>query len=149
MEKKAYLETEKKQMKKRLRAWGQTTDRIAWKGDELQKLRSFYELQKKIWEGDESESGKKAREKLEQDYEAEAKRLRKVMDEILEAKDRIDELLRGLELEESNYVQLRFEKGYGFDYIGMKMFLSRATLFRMQDRILKKMVLAEMELGTP
>lgn len=148
MEKKAYLETEKKLMKKRLRAWGQTTDRIAWKGDELQKLRSFYAMQKKIWEGDESESGKKAMEKLEKDYEGEVKRLRQAMDEILAAKDRIDELLRGLEPEESNYVQMRFEKGYGFDYIGMKMFLSRATLFRMQDRILKKMVLMEMESDT-
>ena len=148
MERKAYLEQEKGEMKKRLQSWGQTMARLAWKGDELQKRRAFYEMQKKIWQGDTSERGQEAMEQIEAGYDREAQRLKEEMDAILAEKESMDSILRGLEPEEATYVRLRFEKGHGFDYIGMKMFLSRATLFRMQNRILQKLVLRERELGT-
>ena len=44
-----------------------------------------------------------------------------------------------------DYIRLRFEKGYGIDYIGRRLYISRATVFRMQDRILEKLRQAEIE----
>lgn len=36
-------------------------------------------------------------------------------------------------------------RGYGIDYIGRRLYISRATVFRMQDRILEKLRQAEIE----
>lgn len=44
-----------------------------------------------------------------------------------------------------NTSDCRFEKGYGIDYIGRRLYISRATVFRMQDRILEKLRQAEIE----
>lgn len=47
--------------------------------------------------------------------------------------------MQDLEENEQEYIRLRFEKGYGIDYIGRRLYISRATVFRMQDRILEKL----------
>ena len=77
---------------------------------------------------------------MEKEYRKEVGRLRIEMVEILREKGRIDEMIRRLDMDEQTFLQLRFEKGNGFDYISMKMHLSRATLFRMQERVLEKMI---------
>ena len=138
-----YLEqkAEKGEMKRRLRDWGQTMERLAWKKDELEKLRQFYELQKKVWDGDEDEKSRKMLEKKKREYEGEVRRIRLEMEEMLQEKGRIDGMLQRLTAEEEMFVRMRFEKGYGFDYMGMKLHQSRATLFRLQDRVLEKLIL--------
>ena len=73
------------------------------------------------------------------EYRMEAGKLRIEMVEILREKARVDAFLQELTLDEATFVEMRFEKGYGFDYIAMKMHLSRATVFRIQDRVLEKM----------
>ena len=52
----------------------------------------------------------------------------------------VDEMISKMKLDEKQFLQMRFEKGYGFEYISMKMHLSRATLFRLQDKVLEKMI---------
>ena len=132
-------------MKVRLWNWGQAMEEFNWKEEELKKLQGLYAMQKKIWEGSETEKARKELERMQKEYEGETRRLRMEMVEILREKAWIDGMLRKLTTDEIRFLQMRFEKRYGFDYIGVKLHLSRATLFRMQDRILEKMIAEESE----
>jgi len=131
------MEGEKGEMKRLLWNWGSAIERFHWKEEELEKLQEIYELQRKM-EG-EGVNG----EETEREYLNQRRRLRIEMVEILREQARVDQMIRRLNMEEQTFVQLRFEKGYGFEYIGMKMHLSRATVFRIQNRVLEKMCLMQ------
>lgn len=135
----------KGEMKERLRHWGQAMEECNWKEEELKKLQGLYAMQRRIWEGNETEKGQRELERIQKEYEEERRRLRMEMVEILREKAWVDGRIQKLTTDEINFLQMRFEKGYGFDYIGGKMYRSRATLFRMQDRILEKMIAEERE----
>ena len=128
------------EMKKRLWNWGNSMEQFNWKEEELQKMQVFHEMQKKVWEENATEKSQEELKQMEKEYRKEVGRLRIEMVEILREKGRIDEMIRRLDMDEQTFLQLRFEKGNGFDYISMKMYLSRATLFRMQERVLEKMI---------
>ena len=131
------MREEKRRMKKMLWDWGQAMERFSWKEEELRKLQNFYEMRKKIWG---EASGGKDGERNQRQYEREVKRLRLEMEDILMEKEQVEGWMKELDLEEQMFLTQRFEKGYSFDYIGMKMHRSRATLFRMQDQILEKLI---------
>ena len=135
---KEQMKEEKGELKRMLWDWGRTLERFSWKEEELRKLENFYVMRKKIWGKNEN---RKDFEKNEKQYEQEVKRLRLEMEEILQRKAQIDGWMKGLTEEERRFLELRFEKGYGFDYIGMKMYRSRATLFRIQEQALNKLIL--------
>ena len=128
------------EMKKRLWNWGNSMEQFNWKEEELQKMQVFHEMQKKVWEENATEKSQEELKQMEKEYRKEVGRLRIEMVEILREKGRIDEMIRRLDMDELTFMQLRVEKGNGFDYISMKMHLSRATLFRMQERVLEKMI---------
>lgn len=128
------------EVKKRLWNWGQAMEQFNWKEEELQKLQIFHEMQRKVWEENPMPRAEQELERIEKEYHGEVGRLRIEMVEILREKGRVDEMIRRLDRDEQTFLQLRFEKGYGFDYISMKMHLSRATLFRLQDKALEKMI---------
>ena len=128
------MKEEKEKMKKVLQAWGQALEQFRWREEKLERLQGIYEMQKKVWIGNEKQLAK-----AEAEYRIEAGKLRIEMVEILRQKARVDVFLQELTLDEATFVEMRFEKGYGFDYIAMKMHLSRATVFRIQDRVLEKM----------
>ena len=132
------MREEKGELKRMLWDWGRTLERFSWKEEELRKLENFYVMRKKIWGENEN---RKDFEKNERQYEQEVKRLRLEMEEILQRKERVDGWMQGLTEEERRFLELRFEKGYGFDYIGMKMYRSRATLFRIQEQALNKLIM--------
>ena len=127
-------------LKKMLWRWGKALEQFRWKEEELEKMQVFYEIQKKVWGGNRKEKAEKELERIEREHRAEVGRLRIEMVEILREKAKVDEMIKRMTIDEGMFIQMRFEKGYGFDYISMKMHLSRATLFRMQDRILEKML---------
>lgn len=147
MEKKGYLdeklEDEKGRMKKKLWEWGQTLERCGWKQDEIRKLTELQESREAFWR-------ERPKERLEQagvreKYEEEIQKRETEIIRLLQEKARIDEMLEQLEMEERQFAMLRFQKGYGFDYIGLKLHMGRATLFRLQDRLLYKMQKMEIE----
>ncbi len=140
------MREEKMKIKKMLWDWGQALERFGWKEEELRKLQNFYEMRKKIWG---EATGGKDGEKNERQYEREVKRLRMEMEEILLEKEQMDGWMRELTLDEQMFLEMRFEKGYSFDYIGMKMHRSRATLFRMQDQVLEKLISMKEKVETP
>ena len=49
-------------------------------------------------------------------------------------------MIRGLTQDEQMFVEFRFEKGYGMEYIGTKMHMSHASVYRLQARILAKLI---------
>ena len=122
------LNSEKGQMKIRLLDWGCAVERCRRLQEELRRLEEM--------EGTDF---------LQEEIRAEKARLEERLTEIWREKKRMDGLLAGLEENEQEYIRLRFEKGYGIDYIGRKLYISRATVFRMQDRILEKLRKAEIE----
>ena len=122
------LNSEKGQMKLRLLDWGCAVERCRRLQEELRRLEEM--------EGTDF---------LQEEIRAEKVRLEERLAEIWKEKKRMDGLLAGLEENEQEYIRLRFEKGYGIDYIGRKLYISRATGFRMQDRILEKLRKAEIE----
>ena len=124
------LNSEKGQMKLRLLDWGCAVERCRRLQEELRRL-------------EEPEWGEKSF--LQEEIREEKARLEERLAEIWKEKKRMDALLAGLEENEQEYIRLRFEKGYGIDYIGRKLYISRATVFRMQDRILEKLRKAEIE----
>ncbi len=130
------MREEKEEMKKMLWTWGDALEKLQWKENELQK-------QKKYWEAVKALGEQISNEWTEQEYKERTAEIRQEMKEILQEKVRLDSKIKGLDFEEQQFVGLRFEKGYSFDYIGMKMHRSRATLFRLQDRILEKLLEGE------
>ena len=127
-------------MKQRLWNWGTALDRFYRKEEELKKLQEIQEVQKKLQERYPEETIQEEILLLEQAQRKDVVRLRIEMVEILRDKARTETWLEGITEDERCFVGLRFEKGYGFDYIAVKMHLSRATLFRMQDKVLEKMM---------
>ena len=131
---------EKEEMKQRLWDWGTALDRFYRKEEELKKLQEIQEVQKKLQERYPEETIQEEILLLEQAQRKDVVRLRIEMVEILRDKARTEAWLEGLTEDERCFLGMRFEKGYGFDYIAVKMHLSRATLFRMQDKVLEKML---------
>ena len=122
------MNSEKGQMKLRLLDWGCAMERCRRLQEELRRL-----------------EGLEGADLLQEEIKEEKMRLEERLAEIWREKKRMDGLLAGLEENEQEYIRLRFEKGYGIDYIGRKLYISRATVFRMQDRILEKLRKAEIE----
>lgn len=118
------MNSEKGQMKLRLLDWGCTVERCRRLQEEPEGTENTF---------------------LQEEFKAERARLEGRLAEIWREKKRMDALLAGLEENEQEYIRLRFEKGYGIDYIGRRLYISRATVFRMQDRILEKLRQAEIE----
>lgn len=122
------LNSEKGQMKLHLLDWGCAVERCRRLQEELRRLEELEGV-----------------DLLQEEIKEEKARLEERLAEIWKEKKRMDALLAGLEENEQEYIRLRFEKGYGIDYIGGKLYISRATVFRMQDRILEKLRKAEIE----
>ena len=131
---------EKEEMKQRLWDWGTALNRFFRKEEELKKLQEIQEIQQKMHEKYPADKIHEEALLLGQRYRKDIVRLRIEMVEILREKARTEVWMEGLTEDERCFVGMRFEKGYGFDYIAMKMHLSRATLFRIQDRVLEKMM---------
>ena len=117
------MNSEKGQMKLRLLDWGCTMVLMVSPQNDPAELRRLEEP-----EGTENAF-------LQEEFKAERARLEGRLAEIWREKKRMDALLAGLEENEQEYIRLRFEKGYGIDYIGRRLYISRATVFRMQEKL--------------
>lgn len=152
MEYKEYLAKQKKsekgRMKKRLLEWGGALDLCGRKQEELRRVEKLHEEQRRIWGGNKTAAGRRVMEQLEERYAAELAAIEAQISEILRRKAETDRLMAGLSPEEMTFLILRFEKGFGFDYIGIKMHMSRATIFRVQERVLLQLLEEEKKIET-
>lgn len=114
----------KGRLKQQLYDWGNTQESLVRRQKEWQK-----------WE--------KAQGISAEERKWEQERLEGAMSRIRQEKAKMDRRLEQLSEEEQTYLFLRFQRGYGFEKIGLQMHMSRATLFRLQDRCLEKLLAAE------
>lgn len=148
-EMRAFLEEktvdEKSIWKRRLLEWGGALDLCSRKHEEIRKLLRLQEESRSLM-------GKKlpimGLIDIGMCYENEIVRLHGVIERILQEKALMDKLIEKMSAEEQHFIGLRYEKGYGYDYISLKLHQSRANCFRMQDRILKKLMEQEINVET-
>lgn len=138
---------EKARMKKKLLEWGGALDLCGRKQEALRRVERLQEEQRRIWEMDKTAAGLRVMAQLEKRYELELTGIEGQIGEILRKKAEMDGLMMVLSAEEQMFAILRYEKGYSFEYIGLKLHMSRATLFRLQDKLLQKLLAAEKEMG--
>lgn len=77
---------------------------------------------------------------MEEEYE---KRLNTLLDRannIYEKQTKITDLIMGLPVHERKVIEARYIKGYRWDYIPMKIHMSRSNCFRAHDMAIDKMV---------
>lgn len=138
-----YLEkagkSKKGQTKKRLLDWGGALDLCARKEEQLRKAERLRKEHRRLWEGSGTAEGKRILEEIDRAYEGELRRIQEGIAETLRQKAEMDERIGRLDGEEQQFLLMRFGKGYGFDYIGMKLHMSRASIFRLQEKILQEL----------
>lgn len=148
-EMKAFLEEkavdEKSIWKRRLLEWGGALDLCSRKHEEIRKLLRLQEESRNLMARITAVEGLID---IGECYKSEIIRLQSVIEGVLYKKAQMDELIERMTVEEQHFIGLRYEKGYGYDYISLKLHQSRANCFRMQDRILKKLVEKEIDVET-
>ena len=144
---KGRLNGDKGRMKVRLLDWGCAVDRCKKMQKEMARLQEMREEQKKLLEKNDLEKVEKCLKEIDEGYEREMERLETATLTLWKQKEEMERLIGKLAENEREYLELRYAKGYGFEYIEEKMYMSRATIFRLQDRILEKLL--ELEKETP
>ena len=135
--------SEKREMKRRLAEWGQALELCGRKQEELRRVEKLQQEQREILAENPTEEARAAMERSEGSYAEAIQRIQGEIAAILRKKAEMDEQLCMLMGEEQSFVIMRYEKGYSLDYIGIKLHMSRATVFRIQQRALEKLL--EME----
>lgn len=131
------LETkDKERWKHKLLNWGGALHLCEKKQEELHRLialKNENEMLLKAYGKNEALQG------IAQCFEKEIARIEGEIVEILNDKHFIDQCVLWFPLEEKEFLELRFIKGYSYDNITIKTHLSRSSCFRLQDRILEKL----------
>lgn len=138
-----YLErakkSEKGRIKKRLLDWGGALDLCSRKEEQLRKAERLRNDHKKLWEQSGSPEAGRIFEEIDRTYERALEGIKEGIAEVLRQKEQMDERIAKFGWEEQQFLYMRFEKGYSFDYICMKLHMSRASIFRLQERVLQEL----------
>ena len=154
-EKDTYLKkvakTERGKMKKRLLEWGGSLELCRRKHEEIRKINRMI-ADVKILEGERPlrvmiENEHNVLEDVIAQYAQEIRRITEHIGEIMTEKQKVDKMMEALTAEEQHFIFLRYEKGYGYDYISLKIHMSRAQCFRVNDRALDKLIRTSYEQG--
>lgn len=137
------MKKEKAEQKKRLEAWGEAFAKCSRKQEQMKQLGQLRVEQRKLWLESEAEETKAILEEIDERYNEELRRIQKEVDKILKERTEIDVWLGEQPQEEREFAKLKFEKGYGMDYIAYRLHISTATAFRMQDRLFAKLAKVE------
>ena len=76
---------------------------------------------------------------IEEAYDHNIAVLQEEIERKLTEKRKIDGMVALLSKEEQELLFLRYQKGYGYDYIALKLNMGRSTCFRIHDRILTEL----------
>lgn len=127
--------SEKGRIKRRLLDWGGALDLCGRKEEQLRKAERLRKEHRKYWEESDSAEAKQILEEIDRVYGRALEEIKESIAEILRGKAEMDERIGRLGMEEQMFLYMRFEKGYSFDYICMKLHMSRASIFRLQEKI--------------
>ena len=129
------MELHKKEMKKKLNDWGATLAFCSKQQEQMKKLMRLKEDARQI-EQDLKEYPSQMHHILK-GYEINMAYLQQEIVSRMAKKNEIDHLISTLSVEEQEFLHLRYEKGYGYDYIALKLHMGRSTCFRIHDKILQ------------
>lgn len=147
---KELVKVERGNMKKQLLNWGGSLDLCKRKQDEIRKINRILEDGRNLLIEIPLENGtyevcNVSIDKMTKIYEKEIQRIQTCMEQRLKEKRHMDELIDNLECDEQEFLYLRYRKGFGYDYISLKIHMSRAQCFRVHDRALDKLIIFEKE----
>ena len=139
----AYLQKEAEstrgKVKRMLLEWGASLDQCGRKQEEIRKILRL----KAECEGLAAEVKSRSMEKgfslIEEAYDHNIAVLQEKIERKLTEKRKIDGMVALLSKEEQELLFLRYQKGYGYDYIALKLNMGRSTCFRIHDRILTEL----------
>ncbi len=132
------MELQKKEIKKKLVDWGATLAFCSKQQEQMKKLMRLKEEAQQIQK--DLQEYPLHMHHIVKGYEMNMEYLQQEIIERIERKNEIDRLVSMLSIEEQEFLHLRYEKGYGYDYIALKLHMGRSTCFRIHDKILQVLV---------
>lgn len=135
------MKQQRGQMKQKLLKWGGTLEFCKRKQREIMKLQTMTKQFLLLGEGTpflgkENVSLKEA----EQLYELEIKKITDCMKKEMKEYSVMERYIEQLDYDEQIFIEMRYEKGYNYEYIAMQTHKSRAKCFRDHDLILDKLI---------
>ncbi len=121
------LKSEKGIVKKRLLKWGAALNMCEMKQEEIQKIKRMKDSSIKIFS--------------KFDNEKEIKNITDYIENIMEDKRIMDTYINELMPIEQEFLYLKYRKGYDFNYVALKMNVSRSQVFRIKDLSIDNLIL--------
>lgn len=139
----AYLQKEAEsnrgKTKRMLLEWGASLDQCARKQEEIRKMLRL----KAECEGLAAQTKNKQMAKgfslMGEAYDQNIAVLQAEIERKLTEKRMVDHMVGMRTKEEQELLFLRYQKGYGYDYIALKLNMGRSTCFRIHDRVLTEL----------
>lgn len=132
------LKSEKGIVKKRLLKWGAALNMCEMKQEEIQKIKRMKDSSIKIFSKFDNEFDNK---KIVNSYEKEIKNIIDYIENIMEDKRIMDTYINELMPIEQEFLYLKYRKGYDFNYVALKMNVSRSQVFRIKDLAIDNLIL--------
>lgn len=132
------LKSEKGIVKKRLLKWGAALNICEMKQEEIQKIKRMKDSSIKIFSKFDNEFDNK---KIVDSYEKEIKNITDYIENIMEDKRIMDTYINELMPIEQEFLYLKYRKGYDFNYVALKMNVSRSQVFRIKDLAIDNLIL--------
>lgn len=132
------LKSEKGIVKKRLLKWGAALNMCEMKQEEIQKIKRMKDSSIKIFSKFDNEFDNK---KIVDSYEKEIKNITDYIENIMEDKRIMDTYINELMPIEQEFLYLKYRKGYDFNYVALKMNVSRSQVFRIKDLSIDNLIL--------
>lgn len=131
------LKSEKGIVKKRLLKWGAALNMCEMKQEEIQKIKRIKENGVKIYSSFENDIDNK---RIVESYEKEIKHIAECIENIMEDKRIMDKYINELIPTEQEFLYLKYRKGYDFNYVALKMNVSRSSVFRIKDSAIDNLI---------
>ncbi len=128
---------EEKSWKERLFQWGGSLELCSRKEREIEKLLRLKKENEDLIRVYQNQEALKTVSKM---YDKEIENIQNFIIHILKEKNMVDIQIIKLSPDEQKFLYFRYEKGFSYDYIAVKTNQSRANCFRMQDKIIKKII---------
>lgn len=139
----AYLQKEAQstrgKVKRMLLEWGASLDQCGRKQEEIRKILRLKAECEGLADEAKSRNMVKGFSLIAEAYDQNIALLQEEIERKLTEKRKIDDLVAMLSKEEQELLFLRYQKGFGYDYIALKLNMGRSTCFRIHDRILTEL----------
>lgn len=139
----AYLQKEAEstrgKIKRMLLEWGASLDYCGRKQEEIRRI---LRLKTECEEFAAQTKGKREEKGfflMQEVYDQSIACLQTEIERRITEKRKMDAMVESLTKEERELLFLRYQKGYGYDYIALKLNMGRSTCFRIHDRILTEL----------